>query len=131
MNRRTLLETRRQLFKKNWICRKSCFLYTKLDCCNDWIKARNFWLFFIVFVLISLCFYGKLSWVLLYIWQHWVVWYRKWEWVYVRVYNALKVMIYPGGQLSQFFLKTLSFNSEGLTINDAFFKWEQVCRFSM
>ena len=42
--------------------------------------------------------------------------------LYVRVYNALKVMIYPGGQLSQFFLKTLSFNSEGLTINDVFFK---------
>ena len=33
----------------------------------------------------------------LYIWQHWVV-------CYVWVYNVLEVMIYLGGQLSQFAL---------------------------
>ena len=35
MNRRTLFETRRQLFEKAGFVVKSCFLYTKLDCRNE------------------------------------------------------------------------------------------------
>ena len=39
INRHTLFETHHQLFLKKGFVVKSCFLYTKLDCCNDWIKA--------------------------------------------------------------------------------------------
>ena len=40
MNRHTLFETRRQFLNKTGFIVKSCFLYTKLDSCNDLIKAN-------------------------------------------------------------------------------------------
>ena len=46
--RGTLFETRRQLFWKNWFGVKSYFLYTELDCHNDWIKVLPFLEYFIV-----------------------------------------------------------------------------------
>ena len=40
MNRLNLFEKRRQLFFKNGYAVKSCFLYIKLDCHTDKVKAN-------------------------------------------------------------------------------------------